>query len=97
MWFSEDERILGFVLLGSQTWCLVRRVVERCTAEHLVEAEFIDGKESFSQNLYFLSTWPSLAEDDQCHTSKCWIGDGCNYLEAVNLQLALLVSLRLGG
>lgn len=35
-------------------------------------------------------------EDDQCHTSKRLIGDGCNYFEAVNLKLPLLISLRLG-
>lgn len=45
--------MLVFVLLGSQSWCLVRRVVKRRKAEHLVEAEFKDWKESFNQNPYF--------------------------------------------
>lgn len=45
--------MLGFVLLGSQAWCLVRRVVERCRAEHLEVAGFKDWKESFNQNPHY--------------------------------------------
>lgn len=88
------KETLVFVFLGSQAWCLLRRVVERCRAEHLMEAEFKDWKESFNQNPYF--SLLCLVKNDPCHTSKCWIGDGCHYLEAVTLQLPLLVSLRLG-
>lgn len=45
--------MLVFVLLGSQAWCLVGRVVKRRRAEHLVEAEFKDWKENFNQKMYF--------------------------------------------
>lgn len=38
--------MLAFALLICQAWCLVKREVERCRAEHLVEAEFEDWEES---------------------------------------------------
>lgn len=38
--------MLAFALLTSHAWCLVKRVGERCRAEHLVEAEFEDWEES---------------------------------------------------
>lgn len=61
--------VLAFALLISQAWCLVKKVVERCRAEHLVEAEFEDREESLIKICFLLSFLPSLVENDQCHAS----------------------------
>lgn len=97
VWFAEDERDAGFCftyqpgLVSSQKGS--GEMQGRTCGRNII---WILGRK-FNQNLCFLLYFLlSLVENDQGHTSQHWIGNGCNYLKAVNLELTLLIRLRFG-
>lgn len=97
VWFAEDERDAGFCftyqpgLVSSQKGS--GEMQGRTCGRNII---WILGRK-FNQNLCFLLYFLlSPVENDQCHTSQHWIGNGCNYLKAVNLELTLLIRLRFG-